>query len=53
MENAPVKSLNLPDPDIRPAPFLAEHTHEIASRLLGLSSTEIETLIASGDLEVA
>lgn len=51
MENGPVKALNLPDPDLRPAPFLAQHTREVAARLLGLSPEQIEESIAAGDLE--
>lgn len=50
-ENRPAVSLHMPDPELRPAPYQAEHTYEIAARLLGLSAAEIEALIASGDLE--
>jgi crotonobetainyl-CoA:carnitine CoA-transferase CaiB-like acyl-CoA transferase len=50
-ENGPVKALRIPDPEIRPAPFQGQHTRAIAARLLGLSSAEIDALIASGDLE--
>lgn len=51
-ENGPTKALRLPDPEMRPAPYQAEHTREVASRVLGLSGSEIDDLITSGDLEV-
>jgi crotonobetainyl-CoA:carnitine CoA-transferase CaiB-like acyl-CoA transferase len=38
--------------DIRPAPALGEHTRQIATDLLGLSSERVEELIAAGVLEV-
>lgn len=52
VENSPTRALHLPDPEMRPAPYQAEHTREIASQVLGLSETEIDALIDSGDLEV-
>src|SRR5690606_10544825 len=52
-ENAPVLALNMPEPEIRPAPLQGEHTREIVSRLLGLGDDEIQALIDSGDLEEA
>ena len=52
-ENGPVAfSDNIPPPQIQPAPALAEHTRELMSTLIGLSDIEIDTLIASGDLEI-
>lgn len=51
-ENAPVGFSRLPDPEIRPAPFIAQHTEEIALQLLQLSKVEITKLIADGVLEV-
>lgn len=51
-ENGPTKALRLPNPEMRPAPYQAEHTREVAARVLGLSDSEIDALIASGDLEV-
>ena len=39
------------DADVRPAPKLAQHTREIARRLLDLSDAEIEKLVATGALE--
>lgn len=50
-ENSPVISRSMPDPELRPAPYQAEHTRDVIARLLGLSSSEIEALIASADLE--
>jgi crotonobetainyl-CoA:carnitine CoA-transferase CaiB-like acyl-CoA transferase len=52
-ENGPVIASNLPDPDIRPAPFLGQHTRMIARELLGFDDEKIETLISAGDLETA
>lgn len=49
-ENGPVKAVNLPDPDIRPAPFLAQHTRQVMKRVLDLSDEEIDSYVASGDL---
>jgi crotonobetainyl-CoA:carnitine CoA-transferase CaiB-like acyl-CoA transferase len=52
-ENGPVGfSDNLPEPDIKPAPILAQHTREIAKDLLQLSDTEINELVQDGDLEL-
>lgn len=52
-ENRIVASLHMRDPELRAAPYQAEHTREIAARLLGLSDEQIDELIASGDLEAA
>jgi crotonobetainyl-CoA:carnitine CoA-transferase CaiB-like acyl-CoA transferase len=38
--------------DIRPAPWLGEHTRDIATELLGLPADRVEELIAAGVLEV-
>jgi crotonobetainyl-CoA:carnitine CoA-transferase CaiB-like acyl-CoA transferase len=51
-ENGPVSVSSLPEPELRPAPFLAQHTEEIAANLLGLSAAEIADLIGAGDLEI-
>jgi len=51
-ENGPVSFSDLPDPEIRPAPFQGQHTRELAGSLLGLNAEEIEKLVASGVLEV-
>lgn len=51
-ENGPVSfSRTLPDPDLRPAPFVGQHTEEVAAALLGLSPAEIDQLVAEGVLE--
>jgi crotonobetainyl-CoA:carnitine CoA-transferase CaiB-like acyl-CoA transferase len=42
---------DLPEVITEQAPLLGEHTREIAERLLGLSPSEIEALIAEGVLE--
>jgi crotonobetainyl-CoA:carnitine CoA-transferase CaiB-like acyl-CoA transferase len=51
-ENGPVGRSRLPEPDLRPAPFLAQHTEEIANELLHFSGLDIDALVAAGDLEV-
>ncbi|HGJ8973819.1 TPA: CaiB/BaiF CoA transferase family protein [Pseudomonas aeruginosa] len=50
-ENRVVHALHMPEPELRPAPYQAEQTREIAARLLGLTEREIDALIAAGDLE--
>lgn len=50
-ENGLVLSRTFLDPELRPAPYQAEHTREIAGRLLGYSEAQIDALIAAGDLE--
>jgi crotonobetainyl-CoA:carnitine CoA-transferase CaiB-like acyl-CoA transferase len=52
-ENGPVVALNMPDPDIRPAPLQGEHTREVFASVLGLSDRQIDACIASGALEVS
>lgn len=52
-ENRIVNSLHMLDPDLRPAPYMSEHTREIAIELLGLSDFQIDELLATGDLEVS
>lgn len=51
-ENAPVRSQNLPDPDIRPAPKQAEHTREVMQRVMQMSPAQIEALIDRKVLEI-
>lgn len=51
-ENSPVSFSDLPDPEIRPAPFQGQHTRELAASLLGFNAEEIEKLVADGVLEV-
>ena len=50
-ENGPAHFRNTPDPEIRQAPLLGEHTRQICSTLLGLTAHEIDTLFAAGVLE--
>lgn len=52
VENGPTKSLHIAEPEMRPAPYQAQHTREISSQILGLSEAEIDALIEAGDLEV-
>ena len=51
-ENAPAIADRLPVPDIRPAPYLAEHTVELGQQLLELSEEDIASLVEHGDLEL-
>ncbi|GEM_PF-4844772 len=52
-ENGPVGfTSSIPEPEINPAPVLAQHTREIAKNTLKLSDQDIDELIANGDLEI-
>src|SRR6476646_8245711 len=51
VDNAPFRSQWIPAPAQIPAPELGEHTREICTGLLGLTSDEVDRLIASGVLE--
>ncbi len=42
----------MPRPYIDKAPWIGEHTREVAADLLGLDAARIDELIASGVLEV-
>ena len=42
---------DLPEVLVSQAPWLGEHTREVASTILGLGDEEIESLIADGTLE--
>jgi len=50
-ENAPVLSQTMPDPELNPAPYQAEQTREVITRLLGVPDEEVSKLMAEGDLE--
>ena len=50
-ENGPAGVSELPDPEIRPAPFQSQHTRSIVKRLLAIPDTAIDALIADGVLE--
>ena len=50
-ENGPVAYSSLPDPDLRPAPFFAQHTEIVAQHILKMTREEIDALIAHGVLE--
>src|SRR5690606_12909411 len=52
-DNAPVLSLNMPDPDIRPAPIQGQHTRDVIARVLNYDAGRIQQLIENGDLEEA
>lgn len=41
----------IPDPTLRPAPTLGEHTREISASLLGMKTDEIDRLVAAGVLQ--
>ena len=42
---------DLPDPITEPAPWLGEHTRDVARELLGLSDDEIQALVDEGVIE--
>ncbi len=51
LEGTPFRGSDLPAPLVTPAPWLGEHTREVARERLGLSDSEIERLVADGVLE--
>ena len=51
VDNAPFRSQRIPAPPENPAPEAGEHTREICTGLLGLTTDEVDRLIASGVLE--
>ncbi|OLO25739.1 CoA transferase [Streptomyces sp. MNU77] len=50
-ENLPALFGRMPDPELRPAPLLGQHTREVAARLLGLGEAELDELFAAGVLQ--
>lgn len=50
-ENGPCAATHLPDPDICPAPFMAEHTGIICRVWLGMQEPEYRKLLELGVLE--
>ncbi|WP_419709650.1 CaiB/BaiF CoA transferase family protein [Pseudomonas sp. NFX224] len=53
LENAPVFSRHLPDPPDSPAPLMGEHSEEILTRRLGLSTAEIARLVETGAVQIS
>ena len=51
MEGPAFLGTDIPEPIVTQAPWIGEHTREIARDLLGLSAREIEQLVAEGVLE--
>ena len=51
VENAPCHSVQMPDPELVPAPFMFAHTRQVAREVLGLNDARIDELIAAGALE--
>jgi len=51
VEGPPFRGSGLPEPIVRPAPLLGEHTREVAREVLGLSDEEIQALVAEGVIE--
>ena len=51
LEGPPFLGSDLPEPIVGPAPWLGEHTREVAREVLGLSDGEIQALIDEGILE--
>ena len=52
MENRPTAFSGIPDPDLAPAPLIAQHTAEILKERLGLSDEQIVELARAGIVEV-
>ena len=50
-ENGPVRAERLPDPALRPAPVMGQHTREVMAQWLGLAEAEIDALLAAEVLE--
>lgn len=50
-ENLPGLFTRVPDPELRPAPLLGQHTREVAARLLGLDDAALDDLFAAGVLQ--
>ncbi|MBC2865025.1 CaiB/BaiF CoA transferase family protein [Streptomyces mexicanus] len=50
-ENLPGLFSRVPDPELRPAPLLGQHTREVATRVLGLDDTTVDELFAAGVLQ--
>ncbi|MCU7726290.1 CoA transferase [Actinoplanes sp. KI2] len=50
-ENAPAVFATVPDPTLHPAPLPGEHSRDVLARVLGLSTEEIDALIAAGVVE--
>jgi crotonobetainyl-CoA:carnitine CoA-transferase CaiB-like acyl-CoA transferase len=53
LENAPFGSRNSLPPEVRPAPFLGEHTREVLSTLLEFDDLQIHDLIERGVIEAS
>jgi crotonobetainyl-CoA:carnitine CoA-transferase CaiB-like acyl-CoA transferase len=51
VEGPPFLASDLPEPIVRPAPRLGEHTREVVREILGLSDDEIQALIDEGVIE--
>jgi crotonobetainyl-CoA:carnitine CoA-transferase CaiB-like acyl-CoA transferase len=51
VENGPFRATHVPEPEIRPAPGMGEHTREIATELLGLDAEQIDALLGQGVLQ--
>jgi len=51
-ELGPTRAERLPEPELRPAPRMGQHTREVIAEWLRLSATEIEALIAAQVLEL-
>jgi crotonobetainyl-CoA:carnitine CoA-transferase CaiB-like acyl-CoA transferase len=53
VEAGPTRAARLPDPDLRPAPFLGQHTRSVGRELLALGDHEIDELVRRGVLQEA
>ena len=53
VENAASPAEKLPEPPLRQAPQMCEHTREVLTERLGLDAVKIDALEASGAIEIA
>ena len=49
-ETGPAPFRNIPPAELRPAPMPGEHSREVCQTVLGLSTAEVDELIADGAL---
>ena len=50
-ENAPARMSNIPEPELKPAPLIGEHSREILKTWLGLTDESVQSLEKEGVLE--
>jgi crotonobetainyl-CoA:carnitine CoA-transferase CaiB-like acyl-CoA transferase len=50
-ERGPARFRRLPDPELRPAPLVGEHTRAVCREWLAMDDAEVDELVAAGVLE--